>query len=138
MRITAKVVRAQIRIFDMGIPTEQYKAMLLRLEGNKRRNGPVPEDAVTMEIEGLHEPILAWCRQNQAAYIRARNDMASTIQKGAPDFTIFHQGRVFLIECKSRTGKLKPDQIGWSMLAEHNQFKVHVVRSMSEFLEIVK
>lgn len=123
----------------MGIPEEQYKAMLLRLEGNKRRNAsPSPDDAVDLEIEGLHEPILAWCRQHQAAYIRARSDMASTIQKGAPDFTIFHKGRVFLVECKSKTGKLRPEQIGWAMLAEVNQFKVHVVRSMSEFLEIVK
>jgi hypothetical protein len=122
----------------MGIPEEQYKAMLLRLEGNKRRNGPVLEDAVDLEIEGLHQPIIQWCRQHQAAYIRARSDMASTIQRGACDFTIFHKGRVFLIECKSRTGKLRPEQIGWAMLAEHNQFKVHVVRSMSEFLEIVK
>ena len=33
--------------------------------------------------------------------------------------------------------KIKPKQIAWKMLSEMNQFKVPVVRSMSEFMEIV-
>lgn len=123
----------------MGIPEEQYKAMLLRLEGNKRRNAsPSPEDAVDLEIEGLHEPIIKWCKDRGAAFIRARSDLPSTIAKGAPDFTIFYQGRVFLFECKSKTGKVKPEQLGWHIQAGNNGFIVHVIRSMSEFLELVK
>lgn len=126
----------------MPIRPDQYRDMVSRLERNKLRTGDispeVPGDAAEREIEELHYPILKWCKDQGAAYIRARSDMASTIQKGAPDFTIFHNGRVFLIECKSKTGKLRPEQIGWAMLAERNLFKVHVVRSMSEFLEIVK
>jgi len=126
----------------MPISPEQYHDMVTRLEHNKLRTGDcvpsMPADAAEREIEELHYPILAWCKDQGAAYIRARSDMASTIQRGAPDFTIFHNGRVFLIECKSRTGKLKPEQIGWAMLAEKNLFKVHVVRSMNEFLEIVR
>lgn len=126
----------------MPISPEQYQEMVSRLDRCKVRAGncppSMPEDAVALEIEQLHYPILQWCKDQGAAYIRARSDMMSTIQRGAPDFTIFHNGRVFLIECKSKTGKLKPEQIGWAMLAERNLFKVHVVRSMSEFLEIVK
>lgn len=122
----------------MGIPEYQYNEMLLRLEGNKRRTAAIAEDAVDLEIEGLHEPIIKWCKDHGAAFIRARSDLPSTIAKGAPDFTIFYQGRVFLIECKSRTGKLKPEQLGWHIQAERNKFVVHIIRSMSEFLEIVK
>lgn len=124
----------------MGIPEHQYNEMLLRLEANKRRNGipPAPEDAASREIEELHEPILQWCKDHQASFIRARPDKASTIGVGAPDFSIFHKGRVFLIECKTKTGKVTPQQLGWHLLAEQNQFKVHIVRSLNEFLEIVK
>jgi hypothetical protein len=126
----------------MPISRDQYNEMVTRLESNKLRAGNVtaqiPGDAAEREIEELHYPILQWCKDQGAAYIRARSDMMSTIQRGAPDFTIFHQGRVFLIECKSRTGKLKPEQIGWAMMAERNKFQVHVVRSMAEFMEIVK
>jgi hypothetical protein len=124
------------------ITTDQYREMLSRLDHNKVRAGSIspsmPEDAAEREIEELHYPILQWCKDNGAAYIRARSDMASTIQRGAPDFTVFHNGRIFLIECKSKTGKLRPEQIGWAMMAEKNLFKVHVVRSMTEFMEIVK
>ncbi len=120
-----------------SITPEHFQAMVTRLERNKLRAAPVPADAVEYEIEGLHEPIIKWCRDNRAAYIRARSDVASTISRGAPDFTILYKGKVLLVECKSRTGKLKPEQLGWKMLSEMNQFQVHVVRSMSEFLELV-
>ena len=124
------------------ITSDQYREMISRLDRNKVRAGDclpsMPEDAAEREIEDLHHPILQWCKDQGAAYIRARSDMMSTIQRGACDFTIFHKGRVFLIECKSKTGKMRPEQIGWAMLAERNLFKVHVVRSMSEFMEIVK
>lgn len=123
-----------------SITPEHFQAMVTRLERNKLRAGdsPVPDDAVSKEIEELHYPIIKWCKDNRAAYIRARSDIASTIAKGCPDFSIFYQGKILLVECKSRTGKLKPEQLGWKMLAEMNNFEVHVVRSMSEFMELVK
>ncbi len=32
-------------------------------------------------------------------------------KKGTPDIIVFHWGGAILIECKSKTGKIRPDQI---------------------------
>lgn len=113
--------------------------MLARLE-KPNRAAHLPPDAVNDEIEQLHYPIIKWCKEQvpEVPYIRARSDKESTIGKGAPDFTIFYRGRCILVECKSRTGTVSPDQIAWKMRAEAHQFNVNVVYSMSQFLDLVK
>jgi Holliday junction resolvase len=56
---------------------------------------------------------------------------------GEPDFVILADGgKVILVECKSRTGKLSVDQQAIAAWAEKLGHKVHVVRSMQEFLEV--
>ena len=58
---------------------------------------------------------------------------------GEPDFQIFGDGgRVWMIECKSRTGKLSTDQLGVQMQARKLGHAVHVVRSMDEFRKVVE
>lgn len=120
----------------MGISEFAYQQMVARLEKNSSRE-PIAPDAVSDEIEGLHYPIIAWCREHGAPYIRARSDKESTIGLGAPDFTILFGGKVHFIECKSRTGQLTPEQIAWRLKAEAQGITVHVIRSMSEFSVIV-
>lgn len=120
----------------MGITPEQFEAMQQRLAPKVRF--PVPEDAVEDE-GGLHGEIIKWIHSQHPipAYIHARMDRKSTINKGAPDFCIFWNGKVYLIECKTRTGKRSPDQLAWGICAELNGFKVHECRSKEEFLQII-
>jgi len=112
--------------------------MVARLEKNPSRES-LPPDAVTDEIEGLHYPIIKWCKEQVPAvpYIWSRPDKAATIGRGAPDFTIFYKGRCLLIECKSKTGTVSTDQIVWKIRAADQSFTVHVIRSMSEFFALV-
>lgn len=120
----------------MPITPQQLEAMQARLAPKVRL--PVPEDAVDNE-GGLHNEIIEWIRSQhpQPAYIHARMDRKSTINKGAVDFCIFWKGRVLLIECKTRTNKRTPAQLGWALLAEMNGFHVYECRSMTEFRSII-
>ena len=121
----------------MPITPLQFQQMQQRLSP-KIRN-PVPEDAI--EDEGwLHDEIIRWIREQvpMPAYIHARMDRRSTINRGAPDFTIFLHGETILVECKTRTGKRTAEQLAWGLCAELHGFRVWEVRSMEEFLKIVE
>jgi hypothetical protein len=127
----------------MGIPTHQYIEMAARL---KRRPTPVagqvsaPTDAVVREI-ALHESIMAYCDSQwpKWKYIRARSDRESTIAVGCQDFTIFLPGgRILLMECKSKTGKLSPAQRNWAHEMNALGHTVHEVRSFDEFLTLIE
>jgi len=121
----------------MGIDPTTFEAMKIRLEWNRRKKNrqPLQDDAVEDEVSELHEPILKWCRENHVAFIYSRSDKKATINKGAPDFTICWKGKVIFIECKSKTGKFRPEQIAWRLGAESAGIPVHAVRSMGEFYE---
>ncbi len=59
--------------------------------------------------------------------------------KGVPDFVIFADaGRVFAIEAKTKRGKLTMEQLGWKMLLGRNGHRYAVVRSFSEFQDVVE
>jgi hypothetical protein len=36
-------------------------------------------------------------------------------QRGLPDLTLARAGRVLLVECKTETGRLRPDQQAWAV-----------------------
>jgi hypothetical protein len=58
---------------------------------------------------------------------------------GEPDFQICaDHGRTFLVEVKARKGKLTAEQLGLAIWAERLGHKIHLVRSVAEFLEVVK
>ena len=122
-----------------SITPEQYQEMLSRLDRNKLRAADIPDDAVEDEVHDLHYPILHWCRQQipEVPYIWSRTDKATTIGKGVPDFCLIYRGKAYLFECKSKRGTVSPEQVVWKIKAEAQQFKVHVIRSMREFLEII-
>ena len=119
----------------MAISPAEFLAMQTRL--NKGKGEPVPDDAVEHESE-LHDEILAFCRNKLWAVVHSRMDQKSTCTVGTADFIVFADGgRTFIIECKSRSGKLKPAQLAFKVQAEMNGHQVFEVRSMSEFLKIV-
>lgn len=118
----------------MPITHLQFQEMQARLQPKTRQ--PIPEDAVGEE-GGLHGEIMQWLKANNVPYIHARNDKKSRINPGAPDFSFPLKGRMFFIECKTRTSKRRPDQLAWALLAEMQGFAVKECRSFTEFLEIV-
>jgi hypothetical protein len=118
------------------ITTAQFQDMQARCSAG--RGEAVPADAVTDE-GALHDEILAECRRRLWPVVHSRMDAPTTTARGCPDFVIFGSaGRVFAVECKTRTGKQTPEQIGWQMLLERNGHRYAVVRSMAEFLDLIK
>lgn len=121
----------------MPISRAEYEMMCRR---HAPKLIPMSDEGVSREIEQLHEPILKWCREQipQVPVIHARTDIASTIANGVPDFAILYRGKCLLIEAKSKTGKLSEAQQIWSFLAERQGFKVKLIRSMTEFYELIR
>lgn len=101
-----------------------------------------PESTSTQGVEKedtLHDEIMAEC--NRRGWIAFHGSMAHRARRtsGEPDFHIYaDRGRVFTIECKSRTGKLSTAQLGIIAWAKKLGHTVHVVQSMAEFMEAIK
>jgi Holliday junction resolvase-like predicted endonuclease len=94
-------------------------------------------EPVTRESD-LHESIFAECRKR--GWIALHGSMSERTHRtaGEPDFVILaNAGRVLLVECKSREGKLSPTQSAMKAHAEKLCHTVHVVRSMDEFFKIL-
>lgn len=124
----------------MSISEAQYRDMLARTQRSQVREADPPSvEPFTREIAELHGPIMAWCKAQhpQVPFIHTRPDQPSGMTKGAPDFVIVYRGKILLIECKTGTGKLSPDQRDWHHLAELQGVRPHVIRSMAEFYELV-
>ena len=101
------------------------------------RTGLTSPDAVERESD-LHEAIFDECRRR--CWIALHGSMADRTCRtlGEPDFVILADGgRVLLVECKSRTGKLSPAQFALKYHAEKLGHTVHVVRSLEEFLKLL-
>lgn len=57
---------------------------------------------------------------------------------GEPDFTIIaSEGRTYMIECKTKTGKLTLEQLALAKQASVLGHTIHVVRSFVEFIQLV-
>lgn len=71
--------------------------------------------------------------------LRARRDKRSTIPKGCQDDTIFASGgRIFLLELKKKGEKPDADQLIWHKELKMLGHEVFVIRSMEEFLKVIK
>ena len=114
----------------------------LDYELRQRRESQVRREILTkVERElSLHDDIIRYCQSQWPPwkFIRARPDQRSTIAKGAHDFTIFLPNRILCIECKRSDGKPDADQQVWAKELEMLGHRVHVVRSMEEFLALTK
>ena len=87
----------------------------------------------------LHESI----RKELAArgWIGFHGSMAHRSRRtvGEPDWIILGDTEQFwMIECKTKTGKLSPAQEGLRAWARKLGHEVHVVRSMAEFLLVIE
>jgi hypothetical protein len=90
---------------------------------------------------GLHEQIMAHCDAQwpRWKYRHSRTDKKTHEEEGVEDFTIFlPSGRTVHIECKSRDGKLTARQRDWAKELSMLGHEVFLVRSLEEFLEVVK
>jgi hypothetical protein len=116
------------------IPNETLRRLNPHLFGPRpcARTGGVSHEAE------LHEEIFDECRQR--GWIALHGSMAERTCRtlGEPDFVILADGgRVLLVECKSRSGKLSPAQAALKHHAEKLEHTIHVVRSLGEFLKLL-
>lgn len=120
------------------ITTSDFQAMQARCSAGRHQYSPVTSDAVTDE-GALHEAILAECRRRLWPAVHSRMDMATSTALGTPDFCIAADGGLtFWVECKTKRGKLTPEQMGWRMLLEKRGHKYGVARSFTDFLNMVE
>lgn len=124
----------------MTISHAQYAEMLARTARSSIRQSP--ESAAPVEAElPLHNDIVKWCNDQWPRWNYRHTNPArkSTDTLGCEDFTVFAPGgRTFHIECKTRTGKRTEGQQIWDLELQRLGHTVHIVRSMDEFLEVVK
>ena len=102
-----------------------------RPPGGTSRGAGVPHEAA------LHEAVFDECRRRR--WIALHGSMAERTCRtlGEPDFVILaDSGRVLLVECKGKTGKLSPAQAALKHQAERLGHTVHVVRSFEEFVKL--
>lgn len=87
----------------------------------------------------LHNQIICECKRRGWIYFHGSMAVATARTESEPDFQILAEGgRYFLIECKSKTGKLTSGQLGMKAWASKLSHTIHVIRSMEEFYEITK
>lgn len=110
---------------------------------HQAKHGPrvQPSKGSAVERESkLRQQILDYCAAQWPTWlvISARTDTQSTIAVGAHDCTIFAPQKIFCLELKNRTGKLSQEQTVWAFQMGRLGHEVYVIRSMEEFLTIVK
>jgi hypothetical protein len=104
----------------------------------KVRQGLPPDDAVDRERD-LHEQIETDCIRRGWAYVHSRMDKPSRVGVGVCDWVVFASGgRTLCVECKSRTGKLRPSQLIFKVQCEMHGHTVHVIQGFSEWLAIAE
>ncbi|HSH16828.1 MAG TPA: hypothetical protein VLD18_12380 [Verrucomicrobiae bacterium] len=121
---------------SLPIPTPTLARLNPHLFGARNAERGV-QNGVAKEAS-LHEEIYDECRRR--GWIALHGSMAARTHRtlGEPDFVILATGgRVLLVECKSRSGKLAPAQAALKHHAEALGHTVHVVRSLAEFVAVV-
>jgi Holliday junction resolvase-like predicted endonuclease len=86
----------------------------------------------------LHEQIFSECRRR--GWIAFHGAMSERTHRtlGEPDFVILAEGgRLLMVECKSRTGKLSLDQQAIAAHARKLGHTIYTVRSVEEFLTVI-
>lgn len=121
-----------------NISHADYLAMQARLARTQpMRPGPQP-DADPGPEAALHEAILSEC--GRRLWLPFHGSMAHLTKRtpGEPDFIILADGgRLFLVEAKTKTGKLSIAQQGVIAWARKLGHIVHIVRSPEQFLDVI-
>lgn len=85
----------------------------------------------------LHRQIWDECTRHGWLVFHGAMSKRTHRTKGEPDFIICaDKGRTIYVECKTKTGKLSPDQAAVGFHLESLGHEFHVVRSLSQFLEL--
>ena len=117
---------------------QQIRAGLSSSAGKRGIGRPAPPDEGWERETDLHRAILDECKARGWRAVYSNPTKPTTCGEGVCDFIIYADGgRVFNIECKRTGGKLSMEQnifITWLAKLGHT---VHVINSLSEFLEIV-
>ena len=97
------------------------------------------DDVVPVEREkGLHEFIFSDARSRGWIVLHGAMSERTARTPGEFDFILIASGgRTFFLECKTRKGKLSPQQLAMKVHAEMLGHKPAVVRSVAEYLSIV-
>ena len=85
----------------------------------------------------LHEQIRQECLRR--GWMAFHGSMAHRAYRtpGEPDYVILCDGgKLLMVECKTRVGKLSTEQLGVAAWASKLGHKVHTVRSYEEFLNV--
>ena len=124
---------------------EQFSDYEIKRLINRRKMIPVLDALIEdpYAVDGgeelaLHREILKECQRRGWAYVYHNPTKPTGATLGTPDFIIYaDKGRVFNIECKTRTGKLSKEQINFrdKLIGLGHHFEV--VRSMKRFMEVV-
>lgn len=82
----------------------------------------------------LHDAIIDYCRERGWQYLHGSMAARTHRTLGEPDFVILAEhSKIRFVECKSKTGKLSPDQQAFIAHARKNGHIIYVVRTMEEF-----
>lgn len=112
-------------------------AELMAYEARRLPAPTKPEQQVKDEAQ-LHEQILAEIRRR--GWIAFHGSMCHRTFRtpGEPDVVcVADGGRFFMVELKTATGKLSPDQQAIHAWARKLGHTVHVVRSLEEFIALL-
>jgi hypothetical protein len=119
----------------MRMTQEQVRAHEARLRKPAAASDHAPDQGPESD---LHEAIRWECIRRGWLPFHGAMSYRTHRTEGEPDFIILVHGRVMLVECKTRTGKVSPAQLGVIAHASRLGHTVHVVRSFAEFLEVAR
>jgi hypothetical protein len=112
---------------------EDYKERHAKKPDARSKEEEVPAGAEA----ALHDKIIEHCRDRGWVYFHGSTARATHRTLGEPDFVVFlPDGRVLLVECKTRTGKLSTEQLALHAALGRLGHCVHVVRSLREFIQL--
>lgn len=124
----------------MGMSSTEFQILQMRLAaaaGRKSIVQPSIYDESEDESE-LHNQVLEYCKSR--GWLVFHGSMAHKTKRtpGEPDIVLIaNDGRVFFVELKKKNGKESPAQIGVRLQAEKLGTKIHVVKSIEQFIDIV-
>ncbi len=120
---------------------QQYQQYVGRMRRGMRGGCDVPLANGIHDLpkeSDLHNQIIHYCKSKGWQYLHGSMAHRSRRTLGEPDFLVLaDRGRLFMVECKTKTGKLSMEQQGFIAHAAKNGHVVHVVKSMEEFVKLL-
>lgn len=125
--------------------SSQFTSSWLAARELKQQPPEVKQAKLDMEElrteEDLHEMIISWARRQdpQVPIGHGRMDKKTGRTPGEPDFYLMLPGgRLLLIECKTETGDVSPDQKVFAAACKAVGHEVHIIRGYAAFLQLVR